>query len=474
MVKVKISVLFIMLYFMSAISIIGQQILISPELDLRSDFAYYLIPIDLEICLIRDKAVKIIYQKLDTNLNWSLEKELDLEGKKWNLLDALKHGNNIGLIYTARTDRSIRLYYSVFNQQGIKVFERRISDSMEISSNENISFQTSANKNFVSIGYRDSKNQACIALYHRFDDSIYYNKNVNAEINFNHGTADEAILTNKGELYLKGFERNPNKSKVKFVPRIIGLSNQGEKNLDRSIVTEFEVFSSKVEVRNKTNEIFFVGLCQEPGENNMIGYVIYNLTKDSPVNLINFDEKKIREWSGKKNSSIYSNNNLQMRNMRFLEDGSVVVFIESVKQYLRRPYFGNSNDGLPAYAGSRWIDYYFDDILVACIQENGEKKWETVLRKKQFSQDDEGINSSFFVMSNKSFLRVLFNDEIKNESTVSEYILLGDGKINRKSILNTSFKKLNLRIREAIQSDPQTLIIPSESYGRLSLLRLII
>ena len=69
-------------------------------------------------------------------------------------------------------------------------------------------------------------------------------------------------------------------------------------------------------------------------------------------------------------------------------------------------------------------------------------------------------------------MRILFNDEIKNESTVSQYLLLPDGRINRKSVLNTSNTKLNLRITDAIQINETSLIVPSENNGKMSLVRL--
>lgn len=466
-------ILFLLLQFL-LIDLRAQQMVLSPDLDLRSDFAYYLIPIEKDVFLIRDKAVKIIFQKLDSNQNWSVEKELQLEGKKWNILDAYRHHEKIGLVYTCRIDRAIRCYYTVFDNTGNKIYQRRLTDTVEIQTNENISFQSSDDKNFVSVGFRDYRSKAYVLLYDRIQDSLYYVKEVDKIFDFNQGLADEAIVTNKGDLYLKAIERNPNKSKIKYIPRVIGMDAKGNKILDRAILSDFEIFSSKLAYRNSTHEIYFIGLCQEAGETDMVGYALQNMNKDEELHITEFDEKKIKEWTGRKNNNIYSNNNLQLRNVRFQDDGSAVIFIESVKQYLRRPYFGGGNDGTPAFAGSRWIDYYFDDVLVSCIKPNGVKNWETILRKKQFSQDDEGINSSFFIMSNKSFLRVLFNDEIKNESTVSEYILLADGKINRKSILNTSFKKINLRIRDAIQIDARSLLIPSENNGKLALLRLVL
>ncbi|MCC6815540.1 MAG: hypothetical protein IT267_03910 [Saprospiraceae bacterium] len=472
MIKFKTIGLFLFYLVPCKLLLFGQQLLVSQELDLRSDFAYYVVPVKDEIIVVRDKALKVILQKLDSNNNWSIEREIILEGKKWNILDVFKHEENIGIVYTARMERSIRCYYSLYDVNGVWKFHRCLSDSIDISSNENLSFQFSEDKNFISVGFRDHINRPFILLYQRIQDSIYYCQQARSVFDFNHAQADEAILSNKGELYLKAIERNNIKSRIKYAPRIIGINSMGQKVIDKYIRTEWELFTSKMCIRNSKNEVYFIGLCQEPGRSNLIGYSIQNMNKSEDPIFIEFDEGKIKEWTGKKNNSIYSNNNLQLRNIKFLEDGSIIVFIESVKQYLRRPYFGNSTDAVSSYSGSRWIDYYFDDILVACFKTDGNKMWETILHKKQFSQDDDGINSSFFVMSNRSFLRILFNDEIRNESTVSEYILLADGSINRKSILNTSFKKLNLRIRDAIQLNAKTLIIPSENNGKLSLLQL--
>ena len=47
--------------------------------------------------------------------------------------------------------------------------------------------------------------------------------------------------------------------------------------------------------------------------------------------------------------------------------------------------------------------------------------------KKQYSQDDNAIFSSFFLFQNPRELRFLFNDDIKTENTVSEYIITGSG-----------------------------------------------
>ena len=118
------------------------------------------------------------------------------------------------------------------------------------------------------------------------------------------------------------------------------------------------------------------------------------------------------------------------------------------------------------------IDYYYDELFVISIHPTGQEHWATVLPKKQFSQDDGGIFSSFFLFKTPSKLRFIFNDEIKNENTVSEYVLGGTGAFDRNSVLSTSGLELKLRFQDAVQINGNELLIPSERRNRLKLVRL--
>lgn len=99
--------------------------------------------------------------------------------------------------------------------------------------------------------------------------------------------------------------------------------------------------------------------------------------------------------------------------------------------------------------------------------------WEKVFHKRQYSQDDQGLFSSFFIFHTNSVLRIIFNDAISSEGTVSEYILKPGGEFIRKSILNTSYKNLNLRFKDAMELDAQSLLVPSENNGKLNLVKIV-
>jgi hypothetical protein len=64
-------------------------------------------------------------------------------------------------------------------------------------------------------------------------------------------------------------------------------------------------------------------------------------------------------------------------------------------------------------------------------------------------------------------VRLIFNDEIKFENTVSEYVVKGTGDNERHSLLSTELLKLRLRFRDAIQITGDKMVVPSERRGQL-------
>jgi hypothetical protein len=118
------------------------------------------------------------------------------------------------------------------------------------------------------------------------------------------------------------------------------------------------------------------------------------------------------------------------------------------------------------------VDFYFEDVFTVAFQPEGKVQWKTVLHKRQYSQDDEGTFSSYFLMRNADRLRFLFNDEIKFETTCSEYIMSPLGEYDRNSLFNTDGQNLRLRFRDAVQISSAECLIPSEYRNKLRLVLL--
>jgi len=122
--------------------------------------------------------------------------------------------------------------------------------------------------------------------------------------------------------------------------------------------------------------------------------------------------------------------------------------------------------------GLRYIvDYYYDHVFIIAVHPDGTPHWDQILHKKQYSQDDNAIFSSYFILKTPSQLRLLFNDDIKLESTVSEYVINSTGEYDRNSVMSTKNQEIKLRFRDAVQVASNEVIVPSERRNRLKLVR---
>ena len=191
---------------------------------------------------------------------------------------------------------------------------------------------------------------------------------------------------------------------------------------------------------------------------------------DFMINAQPFEDNFIANLLGKAADKAKGIPEAEVRDLVLRLDGGVLLIGERTRLFQRNA--ATTNQGFYEPTAGFAVDFYYDEIFVVSIHPDGRKHWATVMHKKQYSQDDDGVYSSFFLLRTASSLRFLFNDEIKYENTVSEYVLKGNGKFKRKSLLSTENLRLRLRFRDAVQTDASTVIIPSERRNRLKLVRL--
>jgi len=118
-------------------------------------------------------------------------------------------------------------------------------------------------------------------------------------------------------------------------------------------------------------------------------------------------------------------------------------------------------------------DYYFDDIFIVAHHPDGVHHWTNFFYKRQYSKNDSGIYSSYFVMKTPSLLRFLFNDEIIQNTTVSSYNVMPNGVYERKALLNANFQNIRLRFISSKQLSAYEVVVPSEFKGELRLLKIL-
>jgi len=193
------------------------------------------------------------------------------------------------------------------------------------------------------------------------------------------------------------------------------------------------------------------------------GYVWINGSidnwQDEQIYLIPFEDVVFFEvYGNNKNKKL---RNFQVSSMLLKADGSPILVFEHARNLVRQ------NGGVSTFNNSNT----FRGLVVISLDQNLELDWYHVFYKKQFSQNDNALFSSYFTFMTPSRVRLIYNDEIKTNSTVSEYIFDGAGNYKRNSLLSTEYQNLRLIFQYAIQINNSSLIVPSQRNSALSLVK---
>ncbi|MEO1626850.1 MAG: hypothetical protein AAFV25_16980, partial [Bacteroidota bacterium] len=224
---------------------------------------------------------------------------------------------------------------------------------------------------------------------------------------------------------------------------------------------------------NLNNKLIAAGLYSKKNKGRASGYFFLRVDPDNPkAHLLKsepFDPEFISNFLGKDSEKKKGITDLSIVELILRRDGGMLIAAERKREYERRMASTGryTREDYSPYI----VDYYYDDICLISVHPDGETHWKTVLHKKQYSQDDDASFSSFFLLKTPRNLRFLFNDEIKDNSTVSEYVVNGRGYADRNSVMSTEFQNIRLRFRDALQVASNELIVPSERRNRLRLVR---
>ena len=189
-----------------------------------------------------------------------------------------------------------------------------------------------------------------------------------------------------------------------------------------------------------------------------------------------FDAAFIQQLTGKEQRNKQGFEDFKIQKVVPRADGGVLLIAEYMTKYVHT--ITNNLATRPGYGASPYdtrttTEYQYHDLLLTAFQANGTIQWKEMLPKRQFSQDDDALYSSFYLMKTKYGLRFIYNDEIKNAgSNVNEYIVAIDGTAQRRNLYNSEKANLQLILREARQTSATEVWIPSFRKDKMQLLRL--
>lgn len=459
----------------SPIGLSAQKITVSDELPLRSDISYEIIgEFNNQVLLFRDKSVSFEVQAFDQNMRSSWTKEIELTKRNPEVIGINNVRDSFTIFYRHREQGEYVIRAQRYNAKANFKDSVVIAKIGGVFQMPDIEILRSEDRSKILLYYIDRQKEIYAILfdnetmekvweYHFEPDDFHYAED-----------ALHLIISNEGDMYAIVEKANYRARRKDFHYEIFKYS-PGSTGLATYAVSigEYFTFDLAFSYDNIHNNLMAGGFYYEKNPLRAEGFFVFKVDqnlKNQDTSFHPFKENIIESLEGKE---IRKNRGLEevvIQDVVIRSDGGLVIIGEENRNYYRRM----AGTGRGNFGGfTRNItDFYYNDIFALSINPDGTVQWQTIMHKKQFSQDDSGVYSSYFLFKNPRNLRLIFNDEIKLENTVSEYVLAGTGAFNRNSILSTDNQNLRLRFRDALQISAQKMLVPSEHRGKLRIARL--
>jgi hypothetical protein len=456
----------------------SQAAIVSDPIFIRSDYGYELIGrLRDRVLVFRDRYDDFVVQAFDAQMHLSWSKDLnDLDRRGMQVIAVIPGRNDFSVVYQMRRRGHTILRVHKYDPGA------NLIDSMMLKDYGERLFVTPV------LDYVQSDDRNCIVVYNtaernRIEASCFLLDKMKLLWDTTHLVAEttdafedrqpELALSNTGSFFWLT-EKNNHKGKLDKHELNIRRFDPAGIHENQVPLGPYLTVNSKFIFDNLNNCLSGAGLWSEKGGDRVNGAFYFSSTPGSELTQVlhyePFDEKFIailKQKGGGDDSRGIADT--ELRELLLRQDGGIIMVVERYRETLQGAAAGQGffHDGMRTI-----VNYYYDDVFLVAFQPNGQTQWQTALHKKQYSQDDDGTFSSYFLLRNVDKMRFLFNDEIKYENTCSEYVVNPIGDFDRNSLLNTINQGLRLRFRDSLQLNASECIVPSEYRGRLRLVLL--
>ena len=457
-----------------------QVVTVSQNISIRNNLAYNILgQIEDRILFYQEKGNERHVLLYDEELVFQSERQINLDKKRCSVYEVINRDTAFAVVYGYRDDGQDIIKLDLFSKTANRL------DSIVVSSND---------RDWNGLDYEPilSQDESKLLLYDiNGDDKFKFiivdldRKETIKEQEYKFGDINlfnelnQILLANDGTLYML-LETDNVKSKRKDHKARIFEFTPAKETIDEIIIPLDDILCQDLFMtfNNQNDRIGIAGLYDEKKSSESSGYFwIMGDRRDfgeQQINLIPFDEEIFFEVYGNRNNDRLED--FYVADVIWKSDAAPILVMEMAYDVNRRggqlsyvdPSYYNRASGI----GSGWSDHYRDDLVLISLNDKGDKDWHQVFYKKQFSQNDNAAFSSFFPFITPSRLRLIYNDEIKSNSTVSEYILDAQGNYKRTSVLSTEYQDLKLRFADAHQISSTELLVPSQKSYTVNIVKI--
>jgi len=453
----------------------AQSVFVSEGLSIRNDYGYELIGrLRDRILLFRDKFDDFEVQAFDNQMRLSWTRGMDdLDRRGVQILSVIGSKNDFSIVHKVKRRGWTTLRVHKYDPGANMIDSMTVKDYGDrVFNPPTLEIIRSDDKNCFVVFNTADRSKMEITCFRLDKMQVLWDKTVAVDEGFYESGLKAMALSNAGEFFLVN-ERNNRRSKMDEHEFII-LSVDGRVDqITRVPLGDFLTNDMRFIYDNQNRRLVAAGLYADKNRDRANGIFYLSLTPGDTTRRIlryqPFDDKFMSILRRKDVEEDKGIDDAEITQLVLRQDGGVVAVAERRREIQRGTAVGRGfwREGMRVV-----MDFYYDDLFIVAINPDGSVHWKTVLHKKQYSQDDEGTFSSFFLARSPDRIRILFNDEIKYENTCSEYVLSPGGDFDRNSLMNTLGQSLRLRFRDALQISASECLVPSEFRNKLKLVLL--
>ena len=450
----------------------SQEITVSDPITFRTDDTFDVLgKLKGQYLVFQDRATEFEVHALDENLREKWSKEIDLEKRRTKVIGVVPTQEDFSILYSFRHKGELNVRArrydpgaNIIDSASVKIFKKQyVSPNFKVIRSEN-------KKTILLYHIKEQRTIEAVA-FNLETMKVLWDTSIQPKDMTYYEDFQQMVINNDGELFLVLEKENRKMKKSEHHFQIHKVSSTGEFSSFKIHMQDHLTFDIHFSFDNKNQKLIAAGLYSEKNRGRSNGYFFINVPVDNPSNYVSifepYEETFIKNLMGKKADLKKGIGDTNIQEIVHRNDGGILMIAERNRKLQR----GASRSSPYSSGPVSNMDYYFDDVFIISIHPDGETHWKNVLHKRQYSQDDDAVYSSFFLVKTPSSLRFLFNDEIKQENTVSEYVVKGNGKVKRNSVLSTEDQKIQLQFANAMQVSSNEIIVPSARRNRLKIVK---
>jgi len=379
----------------------------------------------------------------------------------------IAYPDKIMVLYQGVEGAKLTQYAALLDGNG-KLLKRPVSIATDhiglfSSGRTYFSFAVSGDKKNIVVYNADDKGDKLVANFVWLNDELQIDQKAAASFDAGNDVSHgDPLIGNDGAIYFPAYTAVGGKNYADGLWMLKLVKGEKKFTAKEFPLGDNYAGGTFMKMDNDQQRVYIGGFYSDKKNGNYQGilYANYDLaTSDfQNVKTIAFSDK-LREAAGGNEKRAL--NNYQVKQMIIKNDGGFVlvsedVFITSRSSYA--PGFGYYSWYYPAMA-NYVREYHYDDVLCVSCDADGNIQWQSFIRKNQYSQEDNGIFSSYALINTGGALGFLFNDFNTRRSTIQLASVEADGKVNIKS-LSTQSDDPDWLPRQGKQVGAREIVIP--------------